>query len=121
MGTKDNIVRKKSFSFAAQIVKVYKSLSEEKREFVLSRQLLRSGTSIGANIREADNAESKADFIHKMGIAQKEADETLYWLELLKETSYLTDNEYPSLHTEAEEIIKLIKRIIITAKQNSNR
>ena len=79
---------------------------------------MRSGTSIGANVREADNAESKADFIHKMGIAQKEADETLYWIELLRETSYLTEKEFKSLYSNSEEIIKLIKRISISAKKN---
>ncbi|MBI2430196.1 MAG: four helix bundle protein [Ignavibacteriales bacterium] len=118
---KENVVREKSFGLAIRIVRLYKFLCEEKKEFVLSKQVLRSGTSIGANVREADNAESKADFIHKMGIAQKEADETLYWLELLKETSYMTDGKFSSLYSEAEEVIKLIKRIIITAKQNAHR
>ncbi len=118
---KKNIVREKSFALAIRIVHVYKFLCEEKKEFVLSKQLLRSGTSIGANIREADNAESKADFIHKMGIAQKEADETLYWLELLKETSFIADKEFLSIYSDAEEIIKLIKRILITAKNNNKR
>ncbi len=80
--------------------------------------MLRSGTSIGANIREAHNAESKADFVHKLGIAQKEADETIYWLELLVETKYLTEGEFNSIHTEAEEILKIIKSIILTSKQN---
>ena len=87
----------------------------------MSKQLLRSGTSIGANIREADNAETKPDFIHKMGIAQKETDETLYWLELLKETSFISDEDFQLLHSQAEELIKLIKRIIVTSKKNSNR
>jgi len=118
---KKNIVREKSFAFSVQIVKLYKLLSEERKEFVMSKQLLRSGTSIGSNIREADNAESKADFIHKMGVAQKEIDETLYWLELLKETAYITDYEFSSVYSEGEEIIKLVKRILITAKKNINR
>ena len=115
---KENIVKDKSFRFAIQIVNVCRDLSESKKEYVLSRQLLRSGTSIGANIREADNAESKADFIHKMSIAQKEAAETLYWLELLMETSYITSKEYATLNEDAIGIIKLIKRILITAKGN---
>jgi four helix bundle protein len=115
---KENIVKDKSFRFAIRIVNVCRDLSESKKEYVLSRQLLRSGTSIGANIREADNAESKADFIHKMSIAQKEAAETLYWLELLMETSYITKDEYSGLNEEAIGIIKLIKRILITAKGN---
>ena len=84
----DNVIKTKSFNFALRIVKLFQFLNQEKKEFVLSKQLLRSGTSIDANIREAQNAESKANFIHKLSIAQKETDETLYWLELLKETTY---------------------------------
>jgi four helix bundle protein len=83
MGKKRSVVRERSFSFAMRIVNLYKLLNNERKEFVLSKQLLRSGTSIGANIREAINAESTADFIHKLAIAQKECDETLYWIELL--------------------------------------
>lgn len=80
--------------------------------------MLRSGTSVGANVREADNAETKADFIHKMGIAQKEVDETMYWLELLKETDYLSEIEFGSMHWDADELLKLIRSIILTAKSN---
>jgi len=86
---KPNIVRDKSFAFAVRIVSLYKYLCADKKEFVLSKQLLRSGTSIGANVREAVNAESKKDFIHKLAIAQKECDESIYWLELLVETDCL--------------------------------
>lgn len=118
---KENIVRTKSFLFAIKIVGIYKSLLENKKEFVLSKQLLRSGTSIGANIREADNAESKLDFIHKMSIAQKETDETLYWLELLKETNYLSNNDFDSISLDATELLKLIRSIIITTKKNIHR
>jgi four helix bundle protein len=78
---------------------------------------LRSGTSVGANVREADNAQSKADFIHKFTIAQKEADETLYWLELLKVTEYINDKEFDSIYSEAESILKIIKAIITSAKK----
>tara|TARA_R110001583_G_scaffold33438_2_gene112881 strand:- start:17936 stop:18199 length:264 start_codon:yes stop_codon:yes gene_type:complete len=85
---------------------------------VLSKQILRSGTSIGANVRESQNAESKADFIHKLGIAQKETDETLYWLELLEATSYLDEEEFLSMHKDANEILKLVRSIIITSKKN---
>lgn len=113
---KENVVRVKSFQFAVRIIKLYKFLVS-KNEFVLSKQLLKSGTSEGANIREADNGESKADFIHKMGIAQKEIDETLYWLELLFETDYLSEKEFNSIYLEAEELIKLNKKIIITSKR----
>jgi len=89
-----SIIKSKSFSFAVRIVHLYKFLSADKKEFVLSKQLLRSGTAVGAMVREAQNAESKADFIHKMGIAQKECDESLYWIELLKETNYLKEDEF---------------------------
>ena len=86
---KENVLLVKSFAFAVRIVKLYQYLVSEKKEYVLSKQLLRSGTAVGALVREAQNAESKADFIHKLGIAQKECDETIYWLELITETSYL--------------------------------
>lgn len=115
---KDNIVLDKSFRFAVRVIRLYQHLKDTKKEFILSKQMLRSGTSIGANVREGNNAESKADFIHKMGIAQKEADETMYWLELLKETDYLTTNEFDSIHQDANELLKLIRSIIITSKNN---
>ena len=89
-----NLIKEKSFRFAVRVVMLYKYLKNEKKEYILSKQLMRSGTSIGANVRESQNAESKADFIHKLAIAQKEADETLYWLELLKETDYIRIEEY---------------------------
>jgi four helix bundle protein len=93
-------------------------LVDSKKEFILSKQILRSGTSVGANVREADNAQSKADFIHKLSIAQKECDETIYWLELLKETDFFTKAEFESINSEAVEIIKLLKAIIIKSKSN---
>ena len=113
-----SIVVDKSYNFAVRIIKLYKYLSEIKREFIISKQMLRSGTSIGANVRESQNAESDADFIHKLGIAQKECDETLYWLELLYETNYLNDKELDSIHLDCEEILKIIKSIILTKKHN---
>ena len=116
---KKDIVKEKSFRFAVRIVNLYKELISSKNEYVLSKQLLRSGTSIGANIREAKNGESKADFIHKMAIAQKECDETIYWLELLKETDYLTEIEFQSIYADATELLKIIRSIILTSKQNS--
>jgi four helix bundle protein len=88
----ENVVKDKSYKFAVRVVGLYKYLANEKKEYVLSRQLLRAGTSIGANIKEATQAESRADFIHKMAIALKEASETEYWLELLKETGFSTKN-----------------------------
>lgn len=113
---KENIVKSKSFNFAVRVVNLYKYLVENKKEYVLSKQFLRSGTSVGANVREADNAQSKADFIHKLSIAQKECDETLYWLELLQATHFIDEPQFKSIYKDAEEILKLIKRIIITSK-----
>ncbi len=96
-----SIIKDKSFVFAIRIVKLYKHLVETKKEFVLSKQLLRSGTAVGALVREAQNAESSKDFIHKLAIAQKECDETIYWLELLKETEYITQVEFEGLQFSA--------------------
>jgi four helix bundle protein len=117
---KENIVKNKSFDFAATIVKLYQHLSFEKKEFILSKQLLRSATSVGAMIREAEHAETKADFKHKMAIAQKEINETIYWLELLRETDYLTLEQFENHSNDAVEIIKLITTIIKTVKSNMN-
>lgn len=115
---RENIVKKKSFDFAVSVVKLYQFLCEQKKEFVLSKQLLRSGTSVGAMVREAEHAETKNDFKHKMGIAQKEINETIYWLELLKETDYLNVEQFESIYNDAVEIIKLITTIIKSAKIN---
>jgi four helix bundle protein len=115
---RQNVVGDKSFAFAVRIVNLYKLLIQERKEFVMSKQLLRSGTSIGANIREARNAESKMDFVHKLAIAQKECDETLYWLDLLKETGYVGDAEHTNIGTDANELLKIIRSIILTTKQN---
>jgi four helix bundle protein len=117
---KNNNLREKSFKFSVRIVYLYKFLNNEKKEFIPSKQLLRSGTSIGANIRESQNAESKMDFIHKLGIAQKETDETMYWLELLKETEFLKEIEFNSIYQDANELIKIIRSIIISTKKNLN-
>ncbi len=114
MNEKDNIVKSKSFQFAVKVVHLFKLLSTDRREFVLSKQLLRSGTSVGANVREALNAQSPADFIHKLSISQKECDETLYWLELLKETDFINETEFTSMHNEAKELLKIIRSIITT-------
>jgi four helix bundle protein len=114
---KENILLSKSFRFAIRIVKLYQYLKETNKEFVLSKQLLRSGTAIGALVREAQNAESKADFVHKLGIAQKECDESIYWIELLKETNYLKEIEYETIKSDAEELLKIIKSSIITVKK----
>ena len=113
----ESIIKQKSFVFATRIVKLYQFLTQHKNEFVMAKQLLRSGTAVGALVREAQNAESKADFIHKLGIAQKECDESTYWLELLKETNYLTPKEFESIYKEANSLLKMIRSAIITAKQ----
>ena len=117
---RENIVKDKSFKFAVRVVKLYQYLCEEKKEFVLSKQFLRSGTSVGAMVREAEHAESKADFKHKMAISQKEINESIYWLELMKETGYLSQDEFNSLNSDAVELIKLITSIIKTTKANIN-
>jgi four helix bundle protein len=113
---KNNIVRDKSFDFAIRIIKLYQYLNSNKKEFILSKQLLRSGTSIGAMIREAEHAESKNDFIHKFAIAQKEANEVVYWLELLKATDYLNEKEFKNIYDDAITILKLITSILKTSK-----
>jgi four helix bundle protein len=112
------IVRDKSFSFALRIVKLYKYLAQEKREYILSKQVLRSGTTIGALVREAEQAESKADFIHKLAIALKEANETEYWLDLLFQSEYIEEKSYHSIHADIKEILKLLTSIIKTSKTN---
>jgi four helix bundle protein len=114
---RENVVKKKSFAFAVRVVKLYQYLCEQKKEFVLSKQLLRSGTSVGAMVREAEHAESKADFKHKLGIAQKEINESIYWLELLNETDYLTKEQFEQIINDAVEIIKLITAILKSAKE----
>lgn len=114
----EDVIKNKSFSFAIRIVNLSKALNK-RNEYIMSKQILRSGTSVGANIREAKNAESKADFIHKMGISQKEADETLYWLELLNATEYISEEEFLSINKDGIEVLKLIKSIIISAKKNT--
>lgn len=116
---KNNVVRNKSFDFAIRIVKLYQYLNNNKKEFILSKQLLRSGTSVGAMIREAEHAESKSDFIHKFAIAQKEANETVYWLELLKATDYLNEKEFENIYNDAITILKLITSILKTSKKQS--
>lgn len=113
---KENIIVKKSYDFALEIVKLYKILIEQK-EFVLSKQLLRSGTSIGANIHERIASESKKDFVHKLGIALKEARETSYWLNLLKDSSYLPLANFNTLIITCNEIVKILNSIFLTTKQ----
>ena len=118
---KSGPLQSKSFAFAVQVVNLCKSLCAEKREFILSKQLLRSGTAIGALVREAEQAESKADFVHKMAIALKEANETEYWLELLHETHYLEPDAFSSIHHDVVELLKLLTSIINSSKRGMSQ
>lgn len=115
---KENVLSEKSFSFALRIVKLYKHLLAEHKEYVLSKQVLRSGTSVGANIEEAKHAQSKIDFIHKLAIAQKEASETNYWIRLLRESDYLNERLAISLTSDCVEIQRMLTASIKTAKTN---
>lgn len=117
---KDNIIQYKSYAFALRIIRLYKYLFHDKNEYVLAKQVLKSGTSIGANVEEAILGESKADFIHKLSIALKEANETKYWLNLLKDSEILTNDENTqSLIDDCFEIIKLLTAIIKTSNNKS--
>lgn len=113
-----NVLKEKTFDFAVKIVQLSKDL-QSKNEFILSKQVLRSGTAIGALVRESQNAESTKDF-HKLSIAQKECDETLYWLELLNETDLINKEVFEKLHSNCEEILKILKSIILTSKRKLN-
>ena len=114
-------LHKKSRDFAIRIINCYKFLTEQKRELVMSKQLLRCGTSIGANTRESKNAQSRMDFLSKLNIALKEADETEYWLDLLHETKYLDDNLYKSINDDCAELIKILTAIIKKIKEDSKK
>lgn len=113
----ENIIVDKSKAFAIRIIHLYKFLCEEKKEYILSKQLLKSGTSIGANVKEAIRGQSKADFISKMSISLKEASESEYWIDLLYETDYLTESQYLSLKDDVIELLKLLTSIIKSSKQ----
>lgn len=113
---RDNVVKRKSFDFALEIVKVCRVLVEEKREYVLSKQVLRSGTAVGALVRESEHAESKKDFIHKLAIALKEANETEYWLDLLYRSDYLPNEEFQKLSNANKELLRLLISIIKSSK-----
>lgn len=113
---KENVVRDKSFAFALRIVKLSRHLAAEKQEYVLSKQVLRSGTAIGALVREAEQAESKADFAHKMTIALKEANETAYWLELLQQSGIIPKAGFDSIWADNQELLRLLISIVKTSK-----
>ncbi|HFC00327.1 MAG TPA: four helix bundle protein [Phaeodactylibacter sp.] len=113
-----NIIRDKTFAFGKRIVKLCIYLEKNKKEYVLSKQLLRSGTSPGAMVRESEHSESRKDFIHKLSIALKEANESEYWLQLMKEGNYISEKEFKSIHNDCLEIIKILAAIIKTTKNN---
>jgi four helix bundle protein len=113
---KENIIQDKSFLFAVRIINLYKYLTTTKKEFVLSKQILRCGTSIGANIEESIGGRSDKEFLFKLEISYKEARETIYWLKLLKATDYISVNEFDSIYSEADELCRILAKIIITLK-----
>ncbi len=113
-----NEILERSLKFAVRIVKMYQYLCHDKKEFILSKQILRSGTAIGAMVREAEHAESKADFIHKMSLALKEAYETDYWLVLLKKTDYLNEKQYSDIDKDMKIMLKMLTAIVKSAKSN---
>ena len=117
---KENIIQQKSFLFAIRIINLYKYLTNEKKEFVLSKQILRSGTLIGANIEESIGGQSDKDFLSKISISYKEARETIYWLKLLKETEYIKVDEFENIFNDAEEICKILGSIQISIKKKIN-
>lgn len=113
-----NFIAPKSYAFALRIINLYKWITSDKKEFILSKQVLRSGTAIGALVKEAEHAQSKADFLNKMNIALKEANETEYWLTLLKDSHFLPEKEFNSIHTDCCELIRLLVSIVKTTKKN---
>ena len=119
--TQNNPIENRSYLIALRIVKAYKYLTKQKDEYVLSKQMLRSGTSIGAMMREAKFAQSRADFVNKASIALKEANETLYWIELLHDSEYIDDLSFNSLHQEADEITSILASIVKTTKENTTK
>ena len=116
----DNIIHNKSYSFAVRIVNLSKYLKYEKKEYILSKQILRSGTSVGALVRESKFAQSKADFINKLSISLKEANETDYWIDLLFDTDYITKNMYDDMKKDINEIISLLVSIVKSSKRTLN-
>lgn len=117
---KENIIQKKSFEFAIRIVNSFKYLQIEKREFVLSKQLLWAGTSIGANVEEAMGGQSKKDFISKISMAYKEARETRYWVKFLKATQYLEETDADSIQNDVDELCKILSSILLSSKQTNS-
>src|SRR5687768_11476246 len=117
----ESIITKKAYAFALDIVKLYKELISAKKEFILAKQVLRSGTSIGANINEAISGQSKRDFVHKLSIALKEARETLYWLNLLKDSDFINQENFTRLSLSCGEVIKILSIILTTKEKYFNK
>ncbi len=115
---KNNVVQEKSYAFALRIINLYKHLTDKKKEFVLSKQVLRSGTSVGANVEEAIGAHTKKDFLAKLSVANKEARETRYWLRLLKDSGYIEKSAFESILNDCEEILKIIGAISKSTKES---
>ena len=115
---KENIILDKSYKFSLRIIKLYKLLTDSKKEYIISKQILKSGTSIGANINESQSAESKTDFIHKLGISAKEIRETEYWLKLLKDSDYIDNRAYESINKDCSELKRIVNSIILTSKKS---
>lgn len=114
-----NVIKEKSYKFSLRMIHAYKYLTNEQREFILSKQVLRSGTAIGALVREAEYAESKSDFVHKLRIALKEANETEYWLQLLRDTEYIDNKSFDSISSDCTELLKLLTAIIKSSIKNN--
>lgn len=117
----ENVVKVKSYAFAIRIIKLYKFLVKDKKEYTWSKQVLRSGTAIGALIMEAEHGQSKADFLNKMNVALKEANETKYWLMLLKDTNYISEEEFASMQKDSDELLKLLISIVKSTKGGLGR
>jgi four helix bundle protein len=117
----NNLIKQKAYTFALRIIKLYKYLVENYHDYIISKQILRSGTSIGANVTEANRGESTPDFIHKLSIALKEAEETEYWLNLLVDSKYISDMQFDSIDKDCSDIIRILKKIIITTKSNKDK
>ena len=121
MGGKDSVIKDKSFAFALRIAKLFRFLCEAKKEYIMGKQLMRSGTAVGAMVREAEHAESSSDFVHKMAVAQKECNESGYWLDLLHQSGYLTETEFRSIAKDQKEIAKILSSIILTMKKKDKK
>jgi four helix bundle protein len=120
MKTQQQDIRERTFYFALETIRICRKITKQEQEYMLTKQLTRSSTSVGANVREARNAESKADFIHKLSIAQKECDESLYWLELMIEFIEGDTTALRALHSEASELLKIVRTIVLKTKANAN-